>query len=115
MGSDEYFDVNDMNELNEEYNNWLERLYGNYVLLIELYVERRNVFTFETLHFIILIFHGVALQKLETKFLEEYLEAIDDLVDGIHYKAAQNPKYKHIPLRIKYLFMDVQEHIETTN
>merc|ERR1712228_605459 len=90
-----------------------ERLYGNYVLLIELYVERRNVFKFETLHFIImnlikmnkewmwnivyiiLIFHGVALQKLETKFLEEYLEAIDDLVDGIHYKAAQNPKYKH--------------------
>merc|ERR1712173_250364 len=26
-----------------------------------------------------------------------------------------NPKYKHIPLRIKYLFMDVQEYIETTN
>merc|ERR1712129_680367 len=66
--------------------------------------------------YVILIFHGVALQKLQTKAIEEYLEVIDDLVDGIHYKnGCTNAKYAHIPLRIKYLFMDVQEYIETTN
>eukprot|EP01084_Bolivina_argentea_P001074 1965_1 len=111
----------------EDYNHWLHRLYGNYVLLTELYCRRAVSFAFEKLHkvmtqliemnvewtwnivYVVLIFHGVALQKLEPKSLEEYLESIDELV------LVNNEKYKHIPLRIKYLLMDVQEHIESTN
>jgi len=73
--------------------------------------------------YVALIFHGVALQKYQTKSVEEYLEAIDELIDGIHYEknrknvqiTTKNNKYKHIPLRIKYLLMDVQEFIETAN
>jgi len=135
-GDDEYFDEGDIEELKEEYNNWLEQLYGNYVLLTELFCENKQLFQYKRLHkvllslinkncewtwniiYVVLIFHGVALQKYETKSLEIYLESIDELVDGIHYNkdiTITNTKYKHIPLRIKYLLMDVQEHIETTN
>eukprot|EP00488_Nonionellina_sp_1-RS-2012_P001027 TRINITY_DN1627_c0_g1_i1.p1 TRINITY_DN1627_c0_g1~~TRINITY_DN1627_c0_g1_i1.p1 ORF type:complete len:193 (-),score=97.10 TRINITY_DN1627_c0_g1_i1:274-795(-) len=126
-------DDGNKDSLCEEYNNWLHRLYGNYVLLTELYCYNNDLFEYKRLDlmikelilmnkewtwnivYVILIFHGVALHKIETSALEEYLESIDDLVDGIHYKECNNEKYAHIPLRIKYLLMDVQEHIESTN
>jgi len=144
-GADDIEDDVAMKALKEEYSLWLERLYGNYVLITELYCQNRANFVFDRLHkvllqliatnqswtwkilFVVLTFHGVALQKKETKHLEEYLEAIDDVIEGIHYeqkqamkggnrvKSVSNGKYRHIPLRIKYLLMAVQEHIETQN
>eukprot|EP01084_Bolivina_argentea_P227449 384137_1 len=105
----------------EEYNNWLERLYGNYVLLLELFIKIKyemniEIFKYETLHlillnlmnknsdwtwniiYIVLIFHGLMLQKLYAKRFEKYLECIDELLDNDNKN--NKIKYKHISKRI---------------
>lgn len=84
--------------LRTEYNLWLERLFGNYVVITQLYCMGRGNFVYDRLHqvmlslidvneawawkcvFVVLTFHGVALQKKQCQCLEAYLEAIDELV-----------------------------------
>eukprot|EP00483_Globobulimina_turgida_P006189 UN06199 len=98
----------------------MEKLYGNYVFLIELFIHpnTHNLFEYKRLHlilcdlmslneewswniiYIVLIFHGVSLQHLYSKHVNKYLECID--------AAIRNNKIH--PLRLKYLLMDISEH-----
>eukprot|EP00483_Globobulimina_turgida_P004049 UN04057 len=110
-------------QIENQYTNHadIEKLVANYVLLIELFIHpnTHNLFEYKRLDLIlcdlislnqewswniiynVLIFHGVALHKLYNTQVNQYLISIEEAIstDKIH------------PTRLKYLLMDVKQHI----